>query len=213
MKRYKTIVQLINPTKKKWVLFKSIERKIVNLVKTHGVTIIKTVNDDELFIKTIIFDDINEGEDKNVIIELGYFIGCQNLKENIINFIEIIPTLKKIKYVIKLIDSTPTKWAKYIALEPKIQKFAEDEDILRENVIYNSKDKTLSLVATYPNELARANIENKITLLLKKFGLEREIIEAIEFKDYSDDIIDLPLYNANKLMDQAEQSLDKLSHM
>ena len=98
-------------------------------------------------------------------------------------------------------------------MDAKIQKFAEDEDILRENVIYNSKNKTLSLVAIYPNELARANIENKITLYLKRFGLEREIIEAIEFKDYSDDIVDLPLYNANKLMDQAEQSLDKLSHM
>ena len=72
---------------------------------------------------------------------------------------------------------------------------------------------TLSLVATYPNELARTNIENKITLCMKRNGLERKIIEAIEIKDYRDDIIDLPLYNANKLMDQAEQSLDKLSKM
>ena len=213
MKRYRAEIQLFHASNKKWVLYKSFEKKIINLVKKHGITIINIVYDDELFIKTIIFDDINEGEDKNVIIELGYFIGCQNLKENIIDLIEILPTVKKIKYVVKLIDSTPTKWAKFIALEPNIQKFAKDEDILRENVIYNSKDKTLSLVATYPNELARSNMENKITLLLKKFGLEREIIKAIEFKDYSDDIIDLPLYNANKLMDQAEKSLDKLSHM
>ena len=54
MKRYKTAVQLINPTKNKWVLFKSIDRKFINLVKTHGVTIIKSVYDDELFIKIII---------------------------------------------------------------------------------------------------------------------------------------------------------------
>ena len=213
MKRYRAEIQLFHASKKKWVLYKSFEKKIINLVKKHGITIINIVYDDELFIKTIIFDDINEGEDKNVIIELGYFIGCQNLKENIIDLIEILPTVKKIKYVVKLIDSTPTKWAKFIALEPNIQKFAKDEDILRENVIYNSKDKTLSLVATYPNELARSNMENKITLLLKKFGLEREIIKAIEFKDYSDDIIDLQLYKANKLMDLADESLHKLSKM
>ena len=211
--RYRAEIQLFHTSKKKWALYKSFEKKIINLVKKHGITIINIIYDDELFIKTIIFDDINEGEDKNVIIELGYFLGCQNLKENIISLIEILPTVKKIKYVIKLIDSTSTKWAKYINLDPKIQKFAEDEDIVRQNVIYNSKDKTVSLVATYPNELARANFENNITLFLKRFELEREIIEAIEFKDYSDDIIDLTFYNVNKLIDKAEQSLEKLSHM
>ena len=56
-------------------------------------------------------------------------------------------------------------------------------------------------------------MENKITLCLKGFGLERDYIEAIVFRDYSDEIIDLPLFSANKLIDQAEQSLDKLSHM
>ena len=87
------------------------------------------------------------------------------------------------------------------------------ENVIRDDVKYNDKNRTLSLVASYPNELARAKIGNKITLLMKRFGLEREIIEATESKDYSDDIIDLPLYNANKLMDKAEQSLDKLSNM
>ena len=156
---------------------------------------------------------INKDENKNVIIEIGYFLGHHNLKEKIISLIEILPTVKKIKYVIQLVDSTPTKWTKYMAMEPEIQKLAEDGDITRENVFYYSKDNSLSLVATYPNELARANLENKITLCMQRNGLEREIIEAIEFTDYSEDIIYLPLYNANKLIDKAEQSLEKLSNM
>ena len=62
--RYRTDIQLLAPTKKKWALYKSIDKKIVNLLKKHGVTLIKTVYDDELFIKTIIFENINEGEIK-----------------------------------------------------------------------------------------------------------------------------------------------------
>ena len=212
MKRYKTIVQLINPTKKKWVLFKSIERKIVNLVKTHGVTIIKTVNGDELFIKTIIFDDINEGENKNVIFEVGNFLGSHNLKINFISMIEIFP-IKKIKYKIGLLNPTPKKWKLFKSMELHIKKHAEEEKVIREDVKYDNKNQTLSVVASYPNELARTKMENKITLCLKGFGLERHYIEAIVFRDYSDEIIDLPLFSANKLIDQAEQSLDKLSHM
>jgi len=93
------------------------------------------------------------------------------------------------------------------------KKHAEEEKVIREDVKYDNKNQTLSVVASYPNELARTKMENKITLCLKGFGLERHYIEAIEFRDYSDEIIDLPLFSANKLIDQAEQSLDKLSHM
>ena len=214
MIRYRHEVQLLNPTKKKWSLFKSIDRKNVNLVKKHGITTIKILYKDDLFIKTVIFEDINDGNNQNVILfKVGTLLGKHNIGLNINSMLEVVPTVKKIKYIIKLINSTPDKWAKYIALEPKIQKFAEDENIVIKNVIYNHKDKTLSLVEIYPNELARAKIGNKITLLMKRFGLERKIIEAIEIKDFSDDIIDLPLYNANKLMDKAEESLEKLSNM
>ena len=53
----------------------------------------------------------------------------------------------------------------------------------------------------------------KVTSYMNKKGLYQTIIEAVEFEDYSKNIIDLPLYNANKLINQAEQSLDKLSNL
>ena len=143
--RYRAEIQLLHPSKKKWTLYKSFEKKIVNLVNKHGITIINIFYDDEIFLKTIIFDDINKDENKNVIFEIGYFLGHHNLKEKIISLIEILPTVKKIKYVIQLVDSTPTKWTKYMAMEPEIQKLAEDGDITRENVFYYSKDNSLSL--------------------------------------------------------------------
>jgi len=115
--------------------------------------------------------------------------------------------------MIGIVNPTTKNWNLFKSMELHIRKHAKKENVIRDDVKYNDKNRTLSLVASYPNELARSNLENIITLCYKGVGLEREIIEAIKFEDYSEDIIDLPLYNANKLIDEAEQSLEKLSNM
>ena len=211
--RYRTEIQLLNPTNKKWDLYKSIDKKIVNLLKKHGVNIIKSVYDNKLFIKTILLNDNNDVESKIAIFEEGNFLGNHKLKMKIISRVEVIPTVKKIKYLIKLTDSTPDKWTKYLASEPHIKKFAKNENIVRENIIYNQKHCTLSVEVEYPNEKSRENLNHEIGEYLNNIGLYQEVIDAIEFNDYYEDIIDLPFYSANKLMDKAVQSLDKLSHM
>ena len=121
--------------------------------------------------------------------------------------------MKKIKYSIKLLDPTPEKWVKYLDADSTIEKMGKDEKIIRRNVIYNQNKSTLSVEVEYPNEKSRENLNNKIGEYLNNIGLHQEILEAVEFKDYSDDIIDLPFYSVNKLIDQAEKSLNKLSHM
>ena len=168
MIRYRLEVQLLNPTKKKWSLFKSIDRKIVNLVKKHGLKTIKTFYKDDLFIKIVIFDDISDDKNHDLIFfKVGNLLGKNNI----------------------------------------------DLKIIRRNVIYNQNKSTLSVEVEYPNERSRDNLTNTIGEYLNNIGLHQEILEAVEFKDYSDDIIDLPLYSVNKLIDQAEKSLNKLSHM
>ena len=214
MNRYRHEVQLLNPTKKKWSLFKSIDRKIVNLVKKHGLKTINTFYKDDLFIKIVIFDDISDAKNHDLIFfKVGNFLGKHNIELKIISILEILPIVKKIKYLIKLVDSTPEKWAKYLDSDSTIEKMGKDEKIIRRNVIYNQNKSTLSVEVEYPNERSRDNLTNTIGEYLNNIGLHQEILEAVEFKDYSDDIIDLPLFSANKLIDQVEQSLDKLSHM
>ena len=214
MSRYRHEVQLLNPTKKKWSLFKSIDRKIVNLVKKHGLKTINTLYKDDLFIKIVIFDDISDAKNHDLIFfKVGNFLGKHNIELNIISILEILPIVKKIKYLIKLVDSTPEKWAKYLDSDSTIEKMGKDEKIIRRNVIYNQNKSTLSVEVEYPNERSRDNLTNTIGEYLNNIGLHQEILEAVEFKDYSDDIIDLPLYSVNKLIDQAEKSLNKLSHM
>ena len=214
MKRYIHEVQLLNPTKRKWSLFKSIDRKIVNLVKKHGLITIKTLYKDDLFIKTVIFDDINDGNNQDVILfKVGNLLGNHNIELNIISMLEVVTTKTKVKYKIGILNPTTKRWNLFKSMEFEISKHAKKENVIREDVKYDERNLTLSLVASYPNALARANFENIITLCYKGVGLERKIIAAVEIKDYSDDIIDLPLYNANKLMDKAEQSLHKLSNM
>jgi hypothetical protein len=214
MKRYRHEVQLINPTKRKWSLFKSIDRKIVNLVKKHGITIIKTFYRDDLFIKIVIFDDINDGKNRDVILfKAGNLLGRHNIELNIINMLEVFTTINKVKFKIGIVNPTTKNWNLFKSMELHIRKHAKKENVIRDDVKYNDKNRTLSLVASYPNELARSNLENIITLCYKGVGLERKIIEATKFTDFSDDIIDLSLYNANKLMDKAKHSLEKLSNM
>ena len=214
MIRYRHEVQLLNPTKRKWSLFKSIDGKIVNLVKKHGITTINTFYKDDLFIKIVIFDDINDGKNQDVILfKVGTLLGKHNIELNIINMLEVFTTINKVKYIIGIVNPTTKNWNLFKTMELHIRKHAKKENVIRDDVKYNDKNRTLSLVASYPNELARSNLENIITLCYKGVGLERKIIAAIEIKYYSDDIIDLPLYNANKLMDKAEQSLGKLSNM
>ena len=214
MIRYRLEVQLLNPTKKKWSLFKSIDRKIVNLVKKHGLKTINTFYKDDLFIKIVIFDDISDAKNHDLIFfKVGTFLGKHNIELKIISILEILPIVKKIKYLIKLVDSTPEKWAKYLDSDSTIEKMGKDEKIIRRNVIYNQNKSTLSVEVEYPNERSRDNLTNTIGEYLNNIGLHQEILEAVEFKDYSDDIIDLPLYSVNKLIDQANESLNKLSQM
>ena len=214
MIRYRHEVQLINPTKKKWFLFKSIDRKIVNLLKKHGLTTIKTFYRDDLFIKIVIFDDISDDKNHDLIFfKVGNLLGKNNIDLKIISILEILPTVKKMKYSIKLLDPTPEKWAKYLDSDSTIEKMAIDEQIIRTNAIYNQNKSTLSVEVEYPNEKSRDNLNHTISEYLNNIGLHQEILEAVEFKDYSDDIIDLPLYSVNKLIDQANESLIKLGKM
>ena len=94
MIRYRHEVQLLNPTKIKWSLLKSIDRKIVNLVKKHGITTIKTFYKDDVFIKIVIFDDINDGKYRDVILfKVGNLLGRHKIELNIINMLDVFTTI------------------------------------------------------------------------------------------------------------------------
>ena len=57
--RYRSEAQLLNPTKKKWALYKSLARQIEEIVNKHGLTVIMTEYDNDLFIKSIVFNTNN----------------------------------------------------------------------------------------------------------------------------------------------------------
>ena len=125
--RYISKAQLLNPTNKKWTLYKSLYALIEEIVKKHGLTLIKTEYDNELFVKSIIFETNNVSEIDIYLFafEVGNFLGRHKLKINVISRIEILPTVEKIKYVIKLVDSTQGNLDKFINSESDIIKLAE----------------------------------------------------------------------------------------
>ena len=213
MKRYRAEVELLDYTEKRWNLYKSIDKEIEKLVKKNGIKVINIEYNNKLFIKRIIFEALDDDLKDRAFFEVGIFLGNLKLNINIITMVEIIPIVKKIKYLIKLIDPTYEKWSKFKDADKQIREFAKAQNILRNNVIFNNEDYSLSLDVQYEDEKSRENLNTTITEYLNKMGLHQEIVEAIEYKEFSDEIIDLPLYSANKLIDQVKKSLDKLSHM
>jgi len=141
---------------------------------------------------------------------VGNFLGGQGLIINIINIIEIVPTETKFRFLIKMNDSTPTKWDKYLSLEAHIQKLCELENCVRENVNYNNKEHTISVDIKFNNDISRERLNTSITSLLNENGITQVVLDAVEFKDYNDDLIDLPNYKANKLIDKALDQLQKM---
>ena len=210
MKRFQHEIELLCPTKKKWAKLKSVGNRIEVIAEKCGVITIKTKYDDELFVKTIWVDDENDGESQNAYLEVGNFLGRNKININIRSILEILPR-KKIKYKVKLSKPTEKSWDLLKSLDPHITKHAKELNVIRENVEYDDHSKTLTLVASYPDDLSRTKMENNVTLCLKSFGLERKIVEAFAIEDYrSNYITDLPLFNANKLIDQAEVLLENL---
>ena len=213
MKRYRAEVELLDYTKKKWNLYKSIDKEIEKLVKKNGIKVINVEYNNKLFIKRIIFEALDDDLKDRAFFEVGIFLGNLKLNINIITMVEIIPIVKKIKYLIKLIDPTYEKWSKFKDADKQIREFAKAQNILRNNVIFNNEDYSLSLDVQYEDEKSRENLNTTITEYLNKMGLHQEIVEAIEYKEYNNEVTDLPLYSANKLIDQANESLIKLGKM
>jgi hypothetical protein len=211
-------LQLINISVANWNIWKSLESKMSDYAINFGIEEFDLEYDDENFIKKVSLRYESEIQLCRLQTEASLCAGRNGLEIDLISrkmleYSSFEPSEKKIKFLFKLIDPTPENWFKFLDSEPHIQKLAEDANIIRDKVIYNQKDYSLTVEQKYPDTKSREILNSKINSYMGKIGLCQEIIEAIEFNDYKDDVIDLQLYKANKLMDQADQSLRKLSKM
>jgi len=208
--RYRTELQLIDATNEKWDIYKSLEIKIASLAQKYGITVISSSYDNETFVKTLYLDKGNDLDERNLILKMGNLLGSHSLETVVISYVEVIPNNNKIKYTIELLSPTQERWSLFKSAELQIKEHADEEKVRLEDIKYNDKDYIVSMVASYNSEIARSNLDSKMVLCLKLLGLEVKYLDVTEVKNYSNEVRDLSLYNLNKLMDKAEESLEKL---
>ena len=211
-------LQLSNNTEKNWAIWKSLESKMRNYAIQFWIDEFDLEYDDENFIKKVSLRYESEKQLCKLQMEASICAGRHGLEIEMISrkMLECSsfkPFTGNIKFLIKLINPTKTNWDKFRDSELHIKKFEEELNIKRKSIKFNYEESSISLHLEFPDTKSRENLSSKITSYLDNIGIKQEIIEAIEFNDYNESIIDLQLYKTNKLMNQADQSLRKLSKM
>ena len=211
-------LQLTNNKAENWVAWKGLEPELRNYAIHFGIEEFDLEYDDENFIKKVSLRYESEKQLCKLQMEASICAGRHGLEIEMISrkMLECSsfkPFTGNIKFLIKLINPTKTNWDKFRNSEPHIKILEEELNIKRKSIKFNQEHSTISLHLEFPDTKSRENLSSKITSYLDNIGIKQEIIEAIELNDYNESVVDLQLYKANKLMDQADQSLRKLSKM
>ena len=208
-------LQLTNNKAENWVAWKGLETELRNYAIHFGIEEFDLEYDDENFIKKVSLRYESEKQLCKLQMEASICAGRHGLEIEMISrkmleYSSFKPFTGNIKFLIKLINPTKTNWDKFRNSEPHIKILEEELNIKRKSIKFNQEHSTISLHLEFPDTKSRENLSSKITSYLDNIGIKQEIIEAIEFNDYNESVIDLQLYKVNKLMDQADQSLKKL---
>ena len=211
-------LKLINYSADNWDIWKSLESEIGNYAIRLGIDEFDLEYDDEKFVKKVSLRYESEKQLCKLQMEASICAGRHRLEIELISrkMLECSsfkPFTGNIKFLIKLINPTKINWDKFRNSELHIKILEEELNIKRKSIKFNQEHSTISLHLEFPDTKSRENLSSKITSYLDNIGIKQEIIEAIELNDYNESVVDLQLYKANKLMDQADQSLRKLSKM
>ena len=203
---------------KYWIIWKEQESRIRDFATQFGIDQFDLEYDDVKYVKKVSLRYDSEKKLAQFQTAASIDAGNHGLEFELISRIMLEHSIfesseKTIKFLIKLIDPTKINWEKFRNSELHIKKIEEELNIKRISSTFNHEESTISLQLIFPETKSREILSSKITSYLDSIGIKQEIIEAIEIKGIKEDIIDLQLYKANKLMDQVDQSLRKLSKM
>ena len=117
---------------------------------------------------------------------------------------------KKSYLVLKLKDDTPESFQLWKGMEEAITENFSNFGIILRDISYDEEKHTKSCTALYDSveELSKAVMSTSHLATLN--GI---ITDIVSFKDAEDNITNLSMYKANKLIDKAETSIEKLKHL
>ena len=117
---------------------------------------------------------------------------------------------KKSYLVLKLKDDTPEIFQLWKGMEDAITENLATFGIILKDISYDEEENTKSCTALYGSveEFRKAMMSTQQHIISK--GI---ITELVTIKDAEDNMTNISMYKANKLIDKAEISIEKLKHL
>ena len=117
---------------------------------------------------------------------------------------------KKSYLVLKLKDDTPEIFQLWKGMEETITENLATFGIILKDISYDQEEHTKSCTALYGSaeEFRKAMMSTQQHIISK--GI---ITELVTIKDAEDNMTNISMYKANKLIDKAETSIEKLKHL
>ena len=117
---------------------------------------------------------------------------------------------KKAHLVLKLKDDTPESFQLWKGMEESITENLATFEIILQDISYDEEEHTKSCTALYGSveEFRKAMMSTQQHIISK--GI---ITELVTIKDAEDNMTNISMYKANKLIDKAEKSIEKLKHL
>ena len=117
---------------------------------------------------------------------------------------------KKSYLVLKLKDGTPEIFQFWKDMEETITENLATFGIILKDISYDEEENTKSCTALY------GSVEEfrKAMMSTQQHAISKGIItDLVSIKDAKDNITNISMYKANKLIDKAEKSIEKLKHL
>jgi hypothetical protein len=117
---------------------------------------------------------------------------------------------KKSYFVLKLKDDTPESFQLWKGMEESITENLATFGIILKDISYDEEEHTKSCTALY------GSVEEfrKAMMSTQQHAISKGIItELVSLKDAEENITNISMYKANKLIDKAEKSIEKLKHL
>ena len=119
-------------------------------------------------------------------------------------------TKKKRESVLRLKKFIPESFQLWKDLEGQIKEVVGKYGNQLENIVYDEEENTKSCTALY------GSVEEfrKAMMSTQQHAISKGIItELVSLKDAEENITNISMYKANKLIDKAEISIEKLKHL
>ena len=117
----------------------------------------------------------------------------------------------KNKLVFKLRDPTEKKWNIYNSLTNDLMELCESREVKVIKTIADDVNYSREVFVEAKNAEFMINCAFDVSHFLYAYNMQFELVERTEVDENLNDVINLPLFKANKLLDKAENSIENLT--